>query len=62
MLWHSHSHDSFPHCSLVQVLDHGSFKEFLELVPHVRDLISSFYHTKYDQCLGALNALRVCTP
>ena len=41
-----------------RVLDHGSFKEFLELVPHVRDLISSFYHTKYDQCLGALNALR----
>jgi len=42
-----------------QVLDNASFKNFLELVPQVRELITDFYNSRYASCLNYLQQLRV---
>ena len=43
-----------------QVLDNTAFKNFLELVPQVRELIADFYNSRYASCLNYLQQLRVC--
>jgi COP9 signalosome complex subunit 1 len=40
------------------VIENASFKEFLELVPQVRELIKAFYTSKYSQCLAILDKLK----
>lgn len=40
------------------VLDNASFRNFLELEPHIRRAISFFCGGKYSQCLGTLEAYR----
>jgi len=34
-----------------KVIDNPEFKNFLELEPHIRELIQSFYHSRYKTCL-----------
>lgn len=41
-----------------KVLDNTSFKNFLELVPQVRELINDFYGSRYASCLNYLKELR----
>eukprot|EP00898_Chlorokybus_atmophyticus_P005592 jgi/Chlat1/6033/Chrsp4S06328 len=41
-----------------KVIDHVNFRNFLELVPEVRELINDFYASRYAQCLGYLHKLR----
>jgi COP9 signalosome complex subunit 1 len=41
-----------------KVLDNASFKNFLELVPQVRELITDFYNSRYASCLNYLQQLR----
>jgi COP9 signalosome complex subunit 1 len=41
-----------------QVTANIGFKEFLELVPELRDTIRDFYHSRYAACLRSLEALR----
>jgi COP9 signalosome complex subunit 1 len=41
-----------------KVLDNASFRNFLELEPHIRRAISFFCSSKYAQCLDVLEAYR----
>jgi COP9 signalosome complex subunit 1 len=41
-----------------KVLDNTAFKNFLELVPQVRELITDFYNSRYASCLNYLQQLR----
>jgi COP9 signalosome complex subunit 1 len=41
------------------VLDNTEFKQFLELEPHIRELIHGFYHSKYSVVLGILDKWKV---
>ncbi|KAI9825430.1 MAG: hypothetical protein M1832_001160 [Thelocarpon impressellum] len=41
-----------------RVLDNGSFRNFLELEPHIRRAIGYFCDSKYSQCLHILEAYR----
>ena len=41
-----------------RVLENTSFRNFLELEPHIRRAISSFCNSKYAQCLEILDAYR----
>eukprot|EP00164_Ancoracysta_twista_P002734 GFYU01003636.1.p1 GENE.GFYU01003636.1~~GFYU01003636.1.p1 ORF type:complete len:477 (-),score=156.77 GFYU01003636.1:131-1516(-) len=42
----------------IKVLDNTVFKNFLELVPEVRELINDFYSSRYSSCLDYLSALK----
>lgn len=44
----------------VRVLENQGFKEFLDLVPDVRDMISDFYYSRYGSCFTAFDRIRVC--
>ncbi|KAG0263794.1 COP9 signalosome complex subunit 1 [Actinomortierella ambigua] len=37
------------------VLDNVGFRQFLELEPHIRDLIQGFYNSNYAQCLEIMD-------
>jgi COP9 signalosome complex subunit 1 len=41
-----------------KVLDNASFRNFLELEPHIRRAIAFFCNSKYSQCLETLEAYR----
>jgi COP9 signalosome complex subunit 1 len=41
-----------------KVLDNTEFKNFLELVPEVRELIADFYGSRYASCLSSLEKLK----
>jgi len=41
-----------------KVIDNAQFKNFLELVPRVRDCIHDFYQSKYASCLNYLEELK----
>lgn len=41
-----------------KVIDNLNFKNFLELVPEVRELIHDFYASRYASCLGYLQKLK----
>ncbi|GAB2271656.1 COP9/signalosome complex subunit Csn1 [Dionaea muscipula] len=41
-----------------KVIDNANFKNFLELVPEVRELINDFYSSHYASCLGYLGNLK----
>jgi len=41
-----------------KVLDSTEFKNFLELVPEVRELIKDFYASRYASCLNSLDKLK----
>jgi len=41
-----------------KVIDNAPFKNFLELVPEVRELINDFYASRYASCLKYLNKLK----
>jgi len=41
-----------------KVIDNGPFKNFLELVPQVRELINDFYGSRYASCLNYLQQLK----
>eukprot|EP00039_Didymoeca_costata_P023820 m.8438 g.8438 ORF g.8438 m.8438 type:complete len:452 (-) comp3892_c0_seq1:126-1481(-) len=40
------------------VMDNKSFKEFLELVPQVRELLKAFCSSRYAKCLNLLNTMK----
>eukprot|EP00741_Cyanophora_paradoxa_P023644 tig00021608_g22838.t1 len=40
-----------------KVIDNNQFKNFLELVPEVRELLNDFYGSRYAACLNTLNKL-----
>ena len=33
-------------------------KQFLDLVPDVREIISDFYHSRYSSCLALMEKIR----
>ncbi|KAF3520510.1 hypothetical protein DY000_02061868 [Brassica cretica] len=41
-----------------KVIDNINFRDFLELVPEVRELINDFYSSRYASCLEYLGSLR----
>eukprot|EP00245_Coleochaete_scutata_P005782 TRINITY_DN19649_c0_g1_i1.p1 TRINITY_DN19649_c0_g1~~TRINITY_DN19649_c0_g1_i1.p1 ORF type:complete len:435 (-),score=92.43 TRINITY_DN19649_c0_g1_i1:295-1599(-) len=41
-----------------KVIDNINFRNFLEMVPEVRELISDFYASRYASCLGYLQKLK----
>jgi COP9 signalosome complex subunit 1 len=41
------------------VLDNVGFRQYLELEPHIRDLIQGFYNSNYAQCLDIMEKWRV---
>jgi len=41
-----------------KVIDNGVFRNFLELVPEMRELINDFYSSRYASCLNHLEKLR----
>lgn len=41
-----------------EVVDNVSFREFLETVPEVREVVQEFYKARYAQSLAALERLR----
>lgn len=41
-----------------KVIENTSFKEFLELVPEVREVIKAFYSSKYASCLSILEKMK----
>jgi len=41
-----------------KVIDNGTFRAFLELVPEVRELINDFYASRYASCLKYLDKLK----
>ncbi|KAF2076541.1 hypothetical protein CYY_002155 [Polysphondylium violaceum] len=41
-----------------KVIDDPTFKQFMELVPEVRELINDFYNSKYGSCLSYLDKLK----
>jgi len=40
------------------VIDNATFKNFLELVPEVRELINDFYSSRYASCLKYLDKIK----
>eukprot|EP01095_Lingulamoeba_sp_RSL-Kostka_P007360 TRINITY_DN2339_c0_g1_i3.p1 TRINITY_DN2339_c0_g1~~TRINITY_DN2339_c0_g1_i3.p1 ORF type:complete len:455 (-),score=134.58 TRINITY_DN2339_c0_g1_i3:717-2081(-) len=40
------------------IISNPEFKHFLDLVPHVRELINDFYDTRYSSCLTAIDKLK----
>jgi COP9 signalosome complex subunit 1 len=42
----------------VQVMEDSAMKQFLELVPDVREIISDFYHSRYSSCLALMEKIR----
>lgn len=42
-----------------KVIDNAEFKQFLELEPQIREIIYSFYQSKYTACLDALERIKV---
>ncbi|KAF9949740.1 COP9 signalosome complex subunit 1 [Modicella reniformis] len=40
------------------VLDNVGFRQYLELEPHIRDLIQGFYNSNYAQCLDIMDKWR----
>mmetsp|Transcript_512 Transcript_512/g.576 ORF Transcript_512/g.576 Transcript_512/m.576 type:complete len:428 (+) Transcript_512:145-1428(+) len=50
---------SFDRAEIKQkVIDNTSFRNFLELVPEVRELIQDFYSSRYASCLSCLDGLQ----
>ncbi|KAG5379836.1 hypothetical protein IGI04_027678 [Brassica rapa subsp. trilocularis] len=43
---------------VAKVIDNINFRDFLELVPEVRELINDFYSSRYASCLEYLGSLR----
>jgi COP9 signalosome complex subunit 1 len=41
-----------------RVIDNSDFRNFLELVPEIRDIVHDFYNSKYGSCLTALDKIR----
>ncbi|VAH17106.1 unnamed protein product [Triticum turgidum subsp. durum] len=41
-----------------KVIDNYNFRNFLELVPEVRELVNDFYASRYGSCLGYLEKLK----
>eukprot|EP01133_Synstelium_polycarpum_P010566 gene10566-12291_t len=41
-----------------KVIDHPVFRNYLELVPEIRELINDFYNSKYSSCLNYLEKLK----
>uniref|UniRef100_A0ACD5U4P2 Uncharacterized protein n=1 Tax=Avena sativa TaxID=4498 RepID=A0ACD5U4P2_AVESA len=41
-----------------KVIDNSNFRNFLELVPEVRELVNDFYESRYGSCLGYLEKLK----
>jgi len=48
---------TFDRRELYNMLDNASFKNFLELVPQVRELIQDFYESRYTSALSVLDKL-----
>jgi len=42
-----------------KVIDNAEFKQFLELEPHIRELIHGFYNSKYSVVLDILDKWKV---
>jgi len=42
------------------VIDNVGFRQYLELEPHIRDLIQGFYNSNYAVCLDIMDKWRVC--
>lgn len=40
------------------VVNRSEFRNMLELVPDMREIISDFYHTRYTRCLATLDKIR----
>lgn len=49
---------TFERAELKRVIDSPSFRNFLELVPEVRDLLNDFYFSRYASCLKYLDKLK----
>lgn len=41
-----------------QVIEHDAFRNLLELVPDMREVVFDFYHSRYTRCLGILERIR----
>mmetsp|Transcript_40586 Transcript_40586/g.127951 ORF Transcript_40586/g.127951 Transcript_40586/m.127951 type:complete len:214 (-) Transcript_40586:2348-2989(-) len=41
-----------------KVMEDAAFKQFLELVPDCRELISDFYHSRYSSCLALMEKMK----
>jgi len=41
-----------------KVMEDSAMKQFLELVPDVREIISDFYHSRYSSCLALMEKIR----
>jgi COP9 signalosome complex subunit 1 len=39
-------------------MEDSAMKQFLELVPDVREIISDFYHSRYSSCLALMEKIR----
>ena len=39
-------------------MEDSAMKQFLELVPDVREIISHFYHSRYAACLALMDKIR----
>ena len=44
-----------------KIINNSEFKQFLELEPHIRELIFSFYNSKYSALFNLLENWRVCS-
>jgi len=42
----------------LQLIDNSDFKNFLETVPDVRDIINDFYDSRYGRCLALLDKIK----
>lgn len=52
---------TFPRTELkTRVIDNVGFRQYLDLEPHVRDLIQGFYNSNYTVCLEIMDKWRVC--
>jgi COP9 signalosome complex subunit 1 len=40
----------------------GGFKEYLDLVPDVREMLNDFYNSRYASCFTIIDRLRVRLP
>jgi COP9 signalosome complex subunit 1 len=45
---------TFDRSDLKKLLDNSHFRQFLELEPHVREIMISFYESRYKTCLNLL--------
>jgi len=41
-----------------KVMEDSAMKQFLDLVPDVREIISDFYHSRYSSCLALMEKIR----